>query len=124
MADPALAYLWAARNAEEHGAAEIATVQDRAFALAAFGGYEEEERPPGPNGERVFRYTPLTDDPPPFFAVLPEHIKLTAIPDRAGEIPVPKGYDYDLGEVPAPVALAAAGLEFLRREVASVAATQ
>jgi hypothetical protein len=60
------------------------------------------------------------DDPPPFFAVLPEHIKPVAITDRTGAVPVPKGYDYDLGETPAPVALAATGLEFLRQEVANL----
>ena len=121
MADSALAYLWAARNAEEHGLAEVATVQERAIAIGAFGGYEEERGPPGPNGEMTFRYTPLSDDPPPFFAVLPEHIKLMAIRDRTGAVPVPKGYDYYLAEIPAPVALAATGMDFLRQEVANLA---
>jgi hypothetical protein len=120
-ADPALSYLWAARNAEEHGVAEIATLQESAFALAAFGGYQEEEGEPGPNGERTFTYTPLTDDPPPFFAVLPEHIKLVPIRERSNVVPVPRDYTYDLGETPAPVALATVGLDFLRQELASLA---
>lgn len=121
MAEPALAYLWAARNAEEHGLAEVAALQERTIAIAAFGGYEEERGPPGPNGEMTFRYTPLSDDPSPFFAVLPEHIKLVAIRDRTGVVPIPKGYDYYLAEIPAPVALAATGLDFLRHEVANLA---
>ena len=124
MQDPALAYLWAARNVEEHGIGEIAAVQEGAFALAAFGGYEAEVRPPGLRGEQVIRFTPLSDDPPPFFTVLPEHIKLVAIVDRTGVVPVPKGYDYDLGETPAPVALAAVGLDFLRQEISNLAAAQ
>lgn len=119
--EPALSYLWAARNAEEHGVAEIATLQESAFALAAFGGYQEKEGEPGPNGERTFRYTPLTDDPPPFFAILPEHIKLVLIKERSNVVPVPRGYAYDLGETPAPVSLAAVGLDFLRQELASLA---
>ncbi|MDA8249679.1 MAG: hypothetical protein M0Z28_10920 [Rhodospirillales bacterium] len=122
--DQALAYLWAARNAEEHGLGEIAAVQERAFALAAFGGYEAEVRPPSPRGEQVIRFTPLSDDPPPLFAVLPEHIKLVAIVDRTGVVAVPKGYDYDLRETPAPVALAAFGLDFLRQEISNLAAVQ
>ena len=120
-AEPALSYLRAARNAEEHGIAEIATLQERAFALAALGGYQEEEGESGPNGERMFRYTPLTDDPPPFFAVLPEHIKLVPIKERSGVVPIPGGFDYDLGEIPARAALAAVGLDFLRQEVANLA---
>lgn len=116
-----LAYLWAARNAEEHGLAEIATLQDSAIAIGAFGGYLEEEGDPGPNGERTFTYTPLTDDPPPFLALVPEHIKLQPIVDRGQIIPVPPGYDYDLGMVAAPVALAKIGLDFLRQELADLA---
>jgi len=116
-ADPALAYLWAARNAEEHGLTEIATLQDRAIAIGSLGGYHEEEGEPGPNGERTFTYTPLTDDPPPFFAVIPEHIKLQAIVDREKIVPVPAGYDYDLAMTCAPVALAKVGLDFLLREI-------
>jgi hypothetical protein len=121
MADSALAYLWSARNAEEHGVAEIATLQERAIAIGAFGGYQEEEVERGPNGERTFRYTPLMDDPPPFFAVLPEHIKLVAVRDREKDVPVPKGYEYGLGETLAPVALAKVGLDFLLDEVANLA---
>jgi hypothetical protein len=49
---PALAYLWAATNAEEHGVAEIATVQESAFAIGAFGDYDEEEAEPGPMASR------------------------------------------------------------------------
>lgn len=120
MQNPALAYLWAARNAEEHGLGEIAAVQELAFALAAFGGYEAEVRASDPRGEYVIRFTPLSDDPPPFFAVLPEHIKLVAIIDRTGVVPVPKRYDYDVGETPAPVALAALGLDFLRQEISNL----
>ena len=121
MAEPALSYLWAARNVEDHGLAEIAAVHERVIAIAAFGGYEEERGPPGPNGEMTFRYTLLSNDPPPFFAVLPEHIKPVAIRDRTGVVPVPKGYDYYLAATPAPVALAATGLDFLRQEVANLA---
>lgn len=124
MQNPALTYLWAARNAEEHGLGEIAAMQERALAPAAFGGYEAEVGRAGPRGEQIIRFTPLSDDPPPFFAVLPEHIKLVAIVDRAGVVPVPKGYDYDLGETPAPVALAVFGLEFLRQEISTLAAVQ
>lgn len=119
-ADPALAYLWAARNAEEHGVAEIATLQDSAIAIGAFGGYHAEEGDRGPNGQRTFTYTPLTDDPPPFFAFVPEHIKLQPIRDRGGVTVVPPKYDYDLGMVAAPVALAKAGLEFLHQEIADL----
>lgn len=124
MQNEALTYLREARNAEEHGLSEITAVQERAFALAAFGGYEEEVCPPGPNGEQVIKFTPLSDNPPPFFAVLPEHIKLMPIVDRTGGIPVPKGYDYDFGETSAPVALAAFGMEFLRQEISNLAKVQ
>jgi hypothetical protein len=118
-ADPALSYLWAARNAEEHGIAEIATIQERAIAIGAFGGYLEEVGDPGPSGELTVRYTPLTDDPPPFFAILPEHIKLQPVADRGNLLPVPRGYDYDVGETSAPVALAKVGLDFLFEQVAN-----
>ncbi|WP_296598001.1 hypothetical protein [Phenylobacterium sp.] len=120
-ANAAVAYLWAARNAEEHGLAEIATVQDSVIAMGAFGGYLEEEGESGPNGERTFTYTPLSDDPPPFLAFLPEHIKLQPIVDRGQVVPVPPGYDYDLGVVAAPVALAKVGLDFLHQEMAGAA---
>lgn len=120
-ADPALTYLWAARNAEEHGVAEIATIQERAFAIGAFGGYREEKEEQGPDGGWTVRYTPLTDDPPPFFAVLPEHIKLQPIVELGHVVAVPAGYAYDLGETSAPVALARVGLVFLLKEIANLA---
>lgn len=118
-ADPALTYLWAARNAEEHGVDKIADVQERAFALAAFGGYSSEVDYDS-NRRPTFRFTPLTDDPPPFFAILPEHIKLCAITERGHQLPVPIGYDYAFGEQPAAVALAKVGLDFLLDQVASL----
>lgn len=122
-ADPALTYLWEARNAEEHGVAEIATMLPRTLAVGALGGYHEEEGARGPNGERTYRYTPMTADPPPFIALLPEHIKLQAITDRQGNVlRVPVGYDYDVGETLAPVALAKAGLDFLLQEIAELEA--
>jgi len=37
--DAALAYLWEARNADEHGLAPVASVQDSIIAIGAFGGY-------------------------------------------------------------------------------------
>lgn len=117
---PPLAYLWAARNAEEHGVAEIAIPQDSAIAIGAFGGYHEEEGEPGPNGERTFTYTPLAADPPPFFAIIPEHLKLQPIVERDRVVAVPAGYDYDLGITLAPAALAKFGLEFLLAEAAAI----
>ena len=122
-ASAALAYLWAARNADEHGLEEIAERQEKTLAIGAFGGYREEVDEPGPNGEVVYRYTPLSDDPPPFFAVVPEHLKLRPVPGRRGQqVPVPDGYAYDIGEVLAPVALAQVGLEFLLGELATLRA--
>jgi hypothetical protein len=38
IAQPALAYLWAARNAEEHGVVEIAARPDGASGWGALGG--------------------------------------------------------------------------------------
>ncbi|KRA60128.1 hypothetical protein ASD79_07770 [Caulobacter sp. Root655] len=100
--------------------AEIATLQSSAIAIGAFGGYHEEEGEPGPNGERTFTYTPLTADAPPFFVLLPEHIKLEPIVERDRVVAVPASYDYDLGETSAPVALAQVGLEFLLAEAATI----
>lgn len=120
---PALAYLWAARNAEEHGVVEIAARQERAIVMGVLGGYREERGAPGPNGELTFTYTPLTDDPPPFLAVMPEHIKLRPIAERGGVTPVPAAFDYDLGMTSAPVALAKMGLDFLLQEIADLAQT-
>jgi hypothetical protein len=53
--------------------------------------------------------------------VLPEHIKLGAVRDRVTDVPVPKGFDYDLGETLVPVALARVRLAFLLGEVANLA---
>jgi hypothetical protein len=95
-------------------------LQESTLAIGAFGGYREEEGELSPNGERTFRYAPLAPDPPPFFAMLPEHIKLQPIVERDRTQPVPSGYDYDLGMISAPVALAKVGLDFLLQEVADV----
>ena len=119
--DPALAYLWEARNADEHGLAPDASAQDSIIAIGAFGGYEPgvEERP---NGERVYTFTPTSDDPPPFIAFLSEHLRLEPVRGRSRVMPVPPGYDYDLGETFAAVALAKHGLDFLLRELANLRA--
>jgi hypothetical protein len=117
-ADPALYYLWVARNAEEHGVVEIASLQEGAIAIGAFGGYREEAVESAAGGPKEFRYIPLTEDPPPFLAILPEHIKLQAVTERGTVVPVPPGYTYDLGEILAPIALAKTGLDFLEQEVA------
>jgi hypothetical protein len=116
----AASVLWSARNAEEHGIAEVATLQKSAIAIGAFGGYCEEEGELGPNGERTFRYVPLPPEAPPFFAMLSEHIKLRPIVERERTLSAPSGYDYDLGMISAPVALAKVGLDFLLQEVAGV----
>lgn len=117
--DAALAYLWEARNADEHGLAAVASPQDSIIAIGAFGGYEPgvEERP---NGERVYTFTPTCDDPPPFIAFLPEHLRLEPLSARGRVMPVPPGYDYDLGETFAAVALAEHGLAFLLLELANL----
>lgn len=119
--DAALAYLWEARNADEHGLAPVASAQDSVIAIGAFGGYEPgvEERP---NGERVYTFTPTSDDPPPFIAFLPEHLRLEPVRGLGRVMPVPPGYDYDLGETFAAVALAKYGLDFLMRELANLGA--
>ncbi len=52
-ADPALAYLWAARNADEHGVAPISAPQESIIAVGAFGGYEESVRTEG-DGRRIY----------------------------------------------------------------------
>ncbi len=118
-ADAALAYLWAARNADEHGLAPVATVQESAIAIGAFGGYEPGMRV-GPASEVVYTFTPTSDDPPPFIAFLPEHLRLEAIVERGQSQPVPPGYDYDVGQTFAAVALAKHGLEFLEREITNL----
>jgi hypothetical protein len=80
-----------------------------------------DRRAPGPTGELTFTYTPLTDDPPPFLAVMPEHIKLRPIAERGGVTPVPAAFDYDLGVTFAPVALAQVGLDFLLQQIVALA---
>ncbi|MBB5746565.1 hypothetical protein [Brevundimonas variabilis] len=115
-ADPALAYLRAARNADEHGLAPVATLQESAIAIGAFGGYEPGIRT-GASGEVIYTFTPTSDDPPPFIAFVPEHLRLDAIVDRAGTFPVPPEYDYEVGEILPAVALAQHGLDFLMSEV-------
>ncbi|WP_137721983.1 hypothetical protein [Brevundimonas sp. SGAir0440] len=117
--DAAVTYLWAARNADEHGLASVATVQEAAISIGGFGGYEPGVRT-GESGEVIYTFTPTTDDPPPFLAFLPEHLRLEPIVERARIIPVPPGYDYEVGEVFPAVALARHGLEFLTREVTNL----
>lgn len=119
-ADPALAYLWAARNAEEHGLNEIAIVQQKALAIGALDGYRHETSKRGSHGEWVFKFTPLTDQPPPFVMLLPEHIELQTINDGRTDVPVPPGYTYIVGETSAPVALATYGLNFLFKEISDL----
>lgn len=118
-ADAALAYLRAARNADQHGVAPVATVQESAIAIGAFGGYEPGIRT-SPTGEVIYTFTPTSDDPPPFIAFVPEHLRLETVVDRAGTFPVPPGYDYDVGEIFPAVALAKHGLDFLMCEVANL----
>ncbi|MFT8948360.1 MAG: hypothetical protein ABF876_17900 [Acetobacter aceti] len=120
-ADPRLDYLRVARNTDEHGLAEIVGLQKKAIAIGALGGYESTEPERGPNGEWTIRFTSLTDDPPPFLAILPEHIELKAVNDGRKTIPVPPGYDYVAGETCAPVALAKYGLDFLFSEIDNLA---
>lgn len=117
--DAALTYLWAARNADEHGLASVATVQEAAISIGGFGGYEPGERT-DESGEVIYTFTPTSDDPPPFLAFWPEHLRLEPIVERARPVPVPPGYDYDVGEVFPAVALARHGLEFLTREVTNL----
>ncbi|MDG2522140.1 hypothetical protein P7B02_11370 [Caulobacter segnis] len=118
-ADSALAYLWAARNADEHGVAPISAPQESIIAVGAFGGYEESVRTEG-DGRRIYTYTPTCDDPPPFISFLPEHLRLQPVMERGQLHAVPDGYNYDLGETFAAVALAAYGLDFLRREMSDL----
>ncbi len=117
--DAALSYLWAARNADEHGLASVATMQAAAISIGGFGGYEPGVIT-GESGEVIYTFTPTSDDPPPFLAFLPEHLRLEPIVERTRTVPVPLGYDYDVGEVFPAVALARYGLEFLMREVTNL----
>lgn len=117
--DAALAYLWAARNADEHGLAPVATVRESAISIGALGGYESGTQT-GTSGEIIYTFTPTSEDPPPFLAFLPEHLRLEPIVERARSFPVPPGYDYEVGEIFPAVALAMHGLDFLTREVTAV----
>jgi len=117
--DAALTYLWAARNADEHGLASVATMQEAAISIGGFGGYEPGVRT-GESGDVIYTFTPTSDDPPPFLAFLPEHLRLEPIVERTRTVPVPAGYDYEVGEVFPAVALARYGLEFLMHEVTNL----
>lgn len=92
-----------------------------AIAVGAFGGYEPGIET-GPSGEVIYTFTPTSDDPPPFIAFLPEHLRLEPIVERGRTYPVPAGYDYEVGQTFAAVALAKHGLEFLLREIANLGA--
>lgn len=120
LADPAMNYLLAARNADHHTLIEIVEKSESALSIGALGGYDVEvlETRPGclfPD----MRFTPQTDDPPPVLAFIPETIRLLPITGRT-PVAVPSAYDYDLGETSAPVALALAGLAFMRAQVDAV----
>uniref|UniRef100_B0T901 Uncharacterized protein n=1 Tax=Caulobacter sp. (strain K31) TaxID=366602 RepID=B0T901_CAUSK len=116
--DPALNYLHAARNADGHTLAEVVQKSEAAIALGALGGYDVEILPTRPGSLLPdFKLIPNQKDPPPVLAFFAESIRLEPIPGRGGA-PVPPGYAYTLGDPPAPIALAQAGLGFMRERVA------
>jgi hypothetical protein len=90
-----------------------------AISIGGFGGYEPGVRT-GESGEVIYTFTPTSDDPPPFLALLPVHLRLEPIVERTRTVPVPAGYDYDVGEIFPAVALARRGLEFLMCEVTNL----
>lgn len=116
-ADPALTYLEAARNAGTHTIAEIVDKSEAAISMGALGGYDIEVVEAAPGQPCEYRFIPQSDDPPPFLAAFPESIRLRPITGR-NPVPIPEGYAYDIGDPPAPIALAQAGVVFMQAQVA------
>ena len=116
-ADPALNYLWEARNEDEHGLTEIATMQPEGIQIGAngFNGFIKSVSI-GPSGWEV-AYTSDQPVTKPIVQFHPEGLKLESVSSRAGEVPVPVAYDYAAGTPSAPVALAEYGLRFVESKI-------
>lgn len=119
-ADPALFYLWEARNAEEHGLAPNGEKLESAIHLAEVGGpmilTELRETPEG----YEYIYEPAEEGAHFELLFYPEHLRLVALRRGRRIVEVPKGFTYDIGDPPAPVALARLGLSFMEAELARV----
>ena len=117
MLDPALLYLWEARNADEHGLAQSGAKRESAIEIAEIGTMLFRGKLETAEGPKYI-YEPADENSRFDFVFHPEHLTLVPIVDRGRTTPVPARFRYEIGPEPAPVALAAVGIAFMEVEIA------
>lgn len=120
QSDPVLVYLWEARNADEHGLADVASQVDKGIQITSVGSIYIQNVVAYAD-DVLIDYTPNAPGSHPVVTLNLAGLRMEAILDRGREIaPVPTSHKGEPLELVSPPVLARLGLEYIQSLVSAV----